>query len=133
MTALASPMGALTALNILAPIDATATANATSAWVQLPADCEGDILLVCHSGILDGGSVTWTLETAEDGSATGAAAVTFNEGAFTQVTTSNDDPNIQVRTFPAKVNKGYLKLTGTIVTGGALVSAAVIYRKKYAS
>lgn len=131
MTSLAVPLGALTALNILAPIDATATANATSAWVQLPADCEGDVLLVAHAGILDGGSVTWTLETADDGSGTNAASVTFNEGAFTQVTTSNDDPNIQVRTFPAKVNKGYLKLTGTIVTGGALVSACVLYRKKY--
>jgi hypothetical protein len=133
MSALASPLGALTALNILAPIDATATANATSAWVQLPADCEGEVLLVCHSGILDAGTVTWTLETAEDGSGTGAASVTFNEGAFTAVSTSNDDPNLQVRTFPATVNKGYLKLTGTIVTGGALVSACVLYRKKYAS
>lgn len=133
MSSLANPMGALTALNILAPIDATATANATSAWVQVPADSEGEALLVCHAGILDAGTVTWTLETAEDGSGTNAAAVTFNEGAFVAVSTSTDDPNIQVRTFDLKVNKGYVKLTGTIVTGGALVSACLLYRKKYAA
>ena len=129
---LANQAGALTAVNILAPIDATATANATSAWV----DCrtfEGDLALVCHAGILDAGSLTWTAEHATDGSGTGAAAITFNEGAFTQVTTSNDDPNIQIRTFPAKAIGGWVKLTGTIVTGGALVSASIVGRKKYST
>jgi hypothetical protein len=129
---LAAQIGSLTAVNILAPIDATATANATSAWV----DCrgfEGDLGLLCHAGILDAGTVTWTAEHATDSSGTGAAAITFNEGAFTAVSTSNDDPNIQLRTFPAKVIGGYVKLTGTIVTGGALVSATLIGLKKYTS
>jgi hypothetical protein len=127
---LAVHLSGLTALNLLAPIDATATVNATGAWVALPA-CEGEVLISAHAGILDAGSVTWTLETADDGSGTGATAVTFTEGAFTQVTTSNDDPNIQFRTFPATQNKGYLKITGTIVTGGALVGASAFYKKKY--
>lgn len=127
---LAARLGSLTALNILAPIDATATANATSAWV----DCrtyEGDLAILCHAGVLDGGSVTWTAEHATDGAGAGAAAITFTEGAFTAVTTSNDDPNIQVRTVPAKAIGGWIKVTGTIVTGGALVSVSLLGLKKY--
>jgi hypothetical protein len=127
---LAARLGSLTPVSIIAPIDATNTAAATSAWV----DCrnfEGDIALICHAGVLDGGSVTWTAEHATDGSGTGAAAITFTEGAFTQVTTSNDDPNIQIRTFPARSIGGYVKVTGTIVTGGALVSVSAVGMKKY--
>lgn len=127
---LANQAGASTVLNILAPIDATATANATSAWVAV-AGYEGDLALICHAGILDAGTVTWTAETATDNSGTGAVAITFAEGAFTAVTTSNDDPNVQKRTFPAKACLGYVKVTGTIVTGGALVSVCLLGTKKY--
>lgn len=132
MSSVAAHPASLTSVNILAPIDATATANATSAWV----DCrgfEGDLALICHAGILDAGTVTWTAEHAVDVSGTTNTAITFNEGAFTAVTTSNDDPNIQIRTFPARLIGGWVKLTGTIVTGGALVSACIVGLKKYTS
>lgn len=129
---LSAQMGSLTPTSLLEPIDATATANATSGWV----DCrgyEGDIALVCHAGILDAGTVTWTAEHAVDGSGTTNTAITFNEGAFTAVTTSNDNPNIQIRTFPARSIGGWIKVIGTIVTGGALVAAHVTGVKKYTS
>lgn len=125
-------IGSLTPTSILAPIDATNTAAATSGWV----DCrnyEGEIGILCHAGILDGGSVTWTAEHATDGSGTGAASITFLEGAFTQVTTSNDDPNIQLRTVSARSIGGWIRVTGTVVTGGALVGVSVIGQRKYAS
>ncbi|MBK7251945.1 MAG: hypothetical protein IPI06_14035 [Gammaproteobacteria bacterium] len=100
--------------------------------MQIPAGAVGEIEVTAHAGVLDAGTVDWTLETASDGGGTGAAAVTFNEGAFDQVTTSNDDPNIQTRTFDAKLCKGFVKIKGTIATGGALVAASARYAKKYA-
>lgn len=129
---LSSRMGSLTVQSLLEPIDATATVNATSGWVDVRG-YEGEVAIVFHAGILDGGSVTWTAETADDGSATNSAAITFTEGALTQVTTSNDNPNIQIRTVPARALKGYVRTIGTIVTGGALVSTCLIGCKKYAA
>lgn len=127
---LAAHIGSLSVVSLLEPIDATATANATSGWI----DCrnfEGDLAIIFHAGILDGGSVTWTAEHATDSSGTGNTAITFNEGALTQVTTSNDNPNIQIRTFPARSIGGWIKTIGTIVTGGALVATSLVGIKKY--
>jgi hypothetical protein len=113
----------------LAPVDAADTAAATSGWV----DCrkyEGDLVFTVMTGVVDAGSVTWTFEhaTAADGS--GNVAIVPTEGALTAVTTSND-PLTQKCTIPATAVGGWVKVIGTIVTGGALVSVSMLAHPKY--
>lgn len=122
----------LTATAILEPIDAAATANATSAYVDVKG-YEGYLSVICYAGILDAGTVDWTFSTASDSGGTGAATIVPIGGALTQVTTSNDNPNIQVAVFDCTQLKGFLKTIGTIATGGALVSTCAVGVKKYAT
>lgn len=124
--------GTPTPTSLLEPIDAADTAAASSAYVDVKG-YEGQIWVICHSGILDAGSVTWTFSTATDSGGTGAATIVPIGGALTQVTTSNDHPNIQVAVFDCTTLKGFLKTIGTVATGGALVSTSVVGIKKYAS
>jgi hypothetical protein len=107
---------------LLHPVSAANTAAATSAWVAVPKPAIGAIEIEAHVGALTG-SITWTLETASDDSGTGATAVTPTEGAFSAGAANT----VQKRTFDAKISLGYVKLTGTIVTGPALVQAAAKY------
>jgi hypothetical protein len=107
---------------LLNPVSAANTAAATSAWVAIPKPALGAVEIEAHVGALTG-SIVWTLETASDDSGTGAAAVTPTEGAFAAGAANT----VQKRTFDAKVSKGYVKLTGTIVTGPALVQASAKY------
>lgn len=72
------------------------------------------------------GSITWTIEDATDGSGTGAAGVTPNEGAFAAGAANQ----IQKRTVPASAVRGWVRVVGTIVTGPALVAASVSSRPK---
>ena len=120
-----------TVLNILSPVSAAATANATSAWVDVRG-FEGDVQVLVHTGAITG-TITYTFQTATDSSGTGARSITPAEGALVQVTTSNDDPNLQKATFEARNLDGFLKITGTIVTGPALVGVTLVGRKKYTS
>lgn len=113
---------------LLAAVSAAATANATSSWVDVRG-YEGDLLFNVNTGIVTAGSITWTIEDATDGSGTGAAAVTPNEGAFTVVTTAND-PTSQKRTVNSNAVRGFVRLVGTIVTGPVLVSADLLARPK---
>lgn len=107
---------------LLDPVSAANTAAATSAWVQVPAQAIGAVEIIAHVGALTG-SIAWTLQTASDDSGTGAASITPTEGAFSAGAANT----VQKRTFDARISKGYVKLTGTIVTGPALVQAAVQY------
>jgi hypothetical protein len=119
----------LTQTQLLTPASAANTAAATSAWVDASA-YEGDLLFSLSVGAVTGGSVTWTVEDATDGSGTGAATVAFNEGAATQVTTAND-PLTQKRTINASKIRGFVRVVGTVVTGPALVSATMFAHPKY--
>jgi hypothetical protein len=114
---------------ILSAVSAAATANATSAWVDVRG-YEGDVQLTINTGAITG-TVTYTFQTATDSSGTGARTIVPNEGALTVVTTSNDDPNCQKATFEARNLDGFIKGTGTIVTGPALVAYSLTGRKKY--
>ena len=104
---------------LLSPVSAAATANATSAWVDMR-DAVGDIMFVNQVGALTG-SIVWTIEHAADGSGTGSAAITPNEGAYAAVTANS----VQKRTISANACKGYVRCVGTIVTGPAVVAASV--------
>lgn len=121
-----------TVLNILAPLSAAATVNATSAWIDVRG-YEGDVTVLAHTGVVTAGSITWTFQTATDNTGTGARTITPSEGALTAVTTANDDPNLQKATFEARNLDGFLRVTGTIATGPAVVSLSLVGRKKYTS
>lgn len=110
---------------LLNPVSAAATANATSAWVDVKAH-EGDLVFSQHIGALTG-SLTWTIEDATDGAGTGAAGIVPNEGAFAAGAANQ----LQKRTVNAGATRGFVRCVGTIVTGPALVAASIIAHPKY--
>lgn len=115
---------ACTVANLLNPVSAANTAAATSSWTDVRA-AEGDLLFTVHSGALTG-SITWTIEHASDGSGTGAAAITPNEGAFAAGAANQ----VQRRTVNASAVAGWVRVVGTIVTGPVLVEANVKFHPK---
>lgn len=115
---------AATATKLLDPVSAANTAAATSAWTDVRA-FEGDLMFETQVGALTG-SITWTIEHASDGSGTGGAGITPNEGAFAAGAANQ----IQKRTVNANAVAGWVRVVGTIVTGPALVAATVTARPK---
>lgn len=117
---------ASSAVKLLDPVSAANTAAATSGWVDVRA-YEGDIEFSVQIGALTG-SITWAIEHASDGSGTGAASITPNEGAFAAGVANQ----IQKRTVNAGAVAGWVRIVGTIVTGPALVAGSMRSRPKYA-
>lgn len=115
---------AASSIKLLDPVSAANTAAATSAWVDVR-DREGDLMFVNQVGALTG-SITWTIEDATDGSGTGAAGVTPNEGAYAAGAANQT----QKRTVSAAAVRGWVRCVGTIVTGPALVAASLHARPK---
>jgi len=113
-------------VKLLDPISAANTAAATSAWIDVR-EGEGDIVFTNQMGVLTAGSLTWTIEDATDGSGTGAAGITPNEGAYAAGATNQ----IQKRTLNASAVRGWVRCVGTIVTGPALVGVHIAYHPKY--
>ena len=116
---------AVSAVILLNPVSAANTAAATSGWVDVRA-AEGDLLFTVQTGAVTG-SITWTIEDATDGSGTGGAGITPNEGAFAAGAANQ----IQKRTINAGAVRGWVRVVGTIVTGPSLVAANVKYHPKY--
>lgn|SRR5574341_550726 len=115
---------AATPVKLLDPVSAANTAAATSGWVDVRG-AEGDLVFTNQVGALTG-SITWTIEHASDGSGTGAAAITPNEGAYAAGAANQT----QKRTVNASAVAGWVRCVGTIVTGPALVGASLLYRPK---
>lgn len=115
---------AATSKILLNPVSAANTAAATSGWVDVR-EAEGDLVFINQVGALTG-SIAWTIEHASDGSGTGAAAITPNEGAYAAGAANQ----VQKRTVNANAVAGWVRAVGTIVTGPALVAASVSYRPK---
>lgn len=112
-------------VKLLDPVSAANTAAATSGWVDVR-KYEGDLEFIAQVGALTG-SITWTTEDATDGSGTGAAGVTPNEGVFTAGAANQ----VQKRTINASAVRGWVRIVGTIVTGPALVAASIQAHPKY--
>jgi len=113
-------------VKLLDPASAANTAAATSAWIDVR-EAEGDIVFTNQMGVLTAGSLTWTIEDATDGSGTGAAGITPNEGAYAAGATNQ----IQKRTLNASAVRGWVRCVGTIVTGPSLVAVSIAYHPKY--
>ena len=103
---------------LLSPISAANTAAATSAWVDVRPS-EGDVVVTVQTGAVTG-SITWTTEDATDGSGTGGAGFTPNEGAFAAGAANQ----LQKRTLNSNSVRGYIRVVGTIVTGPSIVAAS---------
>ena len=114
------------AVALLAAIDATATVNATGTPVDVTA-YEGPMIVVQNVGIVDDGSITGKIQTGTLENGTDMADLTG--AAFVAVTPAND-PNTQRIVIQANACKKYIRYVGTIVTGGALVSASIVATKK---
>jgi len=116
---------AVTTMQLLASVDAAATANATTATGIDINDYEGFLIVTQNAGILDGGTLIGTVIT----SATSNLADPTTVGTFTTVSTSND-PLAQSISIELNKCKQYIGYIGTIVTGGALVGCTAIGKKK---
>jgi hypothetical protein len=114
----------VTTLQLLAAIDAAATANATGAGVDVSA-LEGFLIVTQNVGILDGGTLIGTVITSAASDLSDPTTV----GTFTTVTTSND-PAAQSLAIELNKCQQYIGYLGTIVTGGALVGCTAVGRAK---
>lgn len=115
---------AASGVKMLDPVSAANTAAATSGWIDVR-QYEGDIVITNQVGALTG-SITWTIEDATDGSGTGAAGITPNEGAYAAGAANQ----LQKRTINASAVRGWIRCVGTIVTGPALVAVSLMSRPK---
>jgi hypothetical protein len=115
----------VTALQLLASIDAAATANATTATGIDIQDYDGYLIVTQNVGVVDAGSITGTIITSAASNLSSPTTV----GTFVAVTTAND-PNVQSISIPLNKCQQYIGYIGTIVTGGALVSCTAIGKKK---
>jgi hypothetical protein len=117
----------VTTLQLLASVDAAATANATSAAGVDISDYEGYLIVTQNVGLLDGGSLTGKVITSASSDLSDPSDV----ASFTQVTTSTD-PAAQSLSIQVSDCKKYIGYVGTIVTGGAIVGCTAVGVKKYA-
>jgi hypothetical protein len=116
---------AVTTMQLLASIDAAATANASTTTGIDVLDYEGFLIVTQNVGLLDGGSITGTIIT----SATSNLADPTTVGTFTAVTTASD-PAAQSISVELNKCQRYIGYVGTIVTGGALVGCTAVGKKK---
>lgn len=124
---LANQPSANSVLLLLASQSAANTAAATSAWTAV-AGYEGQVQVVINVGTITG-TVDFAFHTNNAASDSGQTAIVPLDGALAQVTTSNDVA-VYVARFDARVLQGYLKVTGTVVTGPAVLSYTLVGRKK---
>jgi hypothetical protein len=125
---LANQASALSVVTLLNSVSCANTAAATSAYVAIGADADGDVLVVINVGTITG-TIDFTFSTATDSGGTGAATIVPAAGALAQITTSNDNACYLAR-FPKAKTKGFLQVIGTIGTGPALLGYAMLKRNK---
>jgi len=110
-----------TLVSVLPSISAANTAAATSGWIDVRSYI-GNILFDVHSGAITG-SFVGKIQSATDGSGTGAADITG--ATHTAVSTANQVKSISV---PATVAP-YMAYVGTVTTGPVVISVTLRGRK----
>lgn len=114
---------------LLDPSSKANTAAATSAWV----DCrnyEGSIAIILNVGTISAGTLTPTIEHADDGSGTNGEAIVPNEGDIGSLGTGADETAIK-RTINANSIRGFVRVVGTIVTGPAELGAVLVAKAQH--
>ena len=115
-------------VSLLTAASAADTAAATGTGVDI-SKYEGDLMVSQIVGVITG-TLNGKLQECDDAGGTGAADITG--ATFTEVTTSNDNPNVQKITVPAgSLTKPFLRYVGTIVTGPAIVGVVLHSHPKY--
>ena len=112
-------------LQLLASVDAAATANASTVTGLDVTQLEGFLIVTQNVGILDGGTIVGTVITSAASNLSSPTTV----GTFTSVSTSTD-PAAQSISVELNKCQQYIGYVGTIVTGGALVGCTAIGRAK---
>lgn len=112
-------------LQLLASVDAAATANASTTTGLDVTDYEGYLIVTQNVGILDGGTIVGSVITSDASNLSSPTTV----GTFTSVSTSTD-PAAQSISVNLNACKQYIGYVGTIVTGGALVGCTAVGKKK---
>lgn len=118
---------AASAVSLLTPASAADTAAATGSWVSLDG-YEGYAVVIQHVGAITG-TLDGKLRHADDDSGTNAADITG--ATFTQVTTANDNPNIQKLVVRVSGLKPYIQYLGTVGTGPSVVGVSMLSAPKY--
>lgn len=122
---------ALASLSLLTPGSKANTAAATGTAVDVR-PYEGDLIVTQHVGAITG-TLDGALQQCDDAGGTNAEALS-PAAAFAQVTTANDDPNIQKLCIPAgSLTRPFLRYIGTIGTGPSIVGVTLQAHPKYAS
>lgn len=104
-------------VKVLDPVSAAATANATSAAIDLT-NYEGVLMMACHSGAITG-TLDWKIQDCDTSGGTFADVSGLTAA---QVTTANQLRQIL---FDRTRVRRFIKLVGTIVTGPVLVEATL--------
>lgn len=116
-------------VNLLTPGSKANTAAATGTAVDIR-KYEGDLVITQHVGAITG-TLDGALQQCDDAGGTNAEALS-PAAAFTQVTTANDDPNVQKLCIPAgSLTRPFLRYIGTIVTGPSIVGVTLMAHPKY--
>ena len=87
MSGLASAVGALTRVKMLAAVSAANTAAATSAYIDVRG-YEGQVAVEISQGVISG-TVDYTFSTNDQANSSGASLIVPLNGALAQITTSN--------------------------------------------
>jgi hypothetical protein len=115
-------------VSLLTAASAADTAAATGTGVDI-SKYEGDLMVSQIVGVITG-TLNGKLQECDDAGGTGAADITG--ATFTEVTTSNDNPNVQKITVPAgSLTKPFLRYVGTIATGPSIVGVVLHSHPKY--
>jgi hypothetical protein len=85
------------------------------------------VLFVLHSGTLTDGSVVWTLEDSDNGSAWAAAAATEIQGTLPTWAATADDTTADVGYSGAKRYCRVVATQSAATTGGTYGASAVLY------
>ena len=116
---------AAASLVLLVPPASQASTFNGAGWTDVRG-FEGDLLIIQTVGAITG-SITGKLQDATDGSGTSAADV--SGATFTVVSAAN---SILKLVLPRVSVRGWIRYTGTIATGPALVSVMLAARPKIA-
>jgi hypothetical protein len=115
-------------ITLVKPQSAANTAAATSSGVDIT-KYEGDLLIVQHVGVITG-TLDGKIQVCDDSS--GTNPVDVSGATYTQVTTANDDPNLQVLVLDSGAfAKKFIRYVGTVGTGPSVLSVTLTSRPKY--
>lgn len=125
---LANQAQACDVVSLLTAASAANTAAATGTAVDIR-KYEGDLMVTQVVGTITG-TLDGKLQQCDDAGGTNAEDITG--ATFTQVTTSNDAPNVQKVNVPAgALTRPFLRYVGTIVTGPSIVGVTLHAHPKY--